>query len=435
MRYFNNLSIGKVLRKVYSEISPVLRYNFAMARKVFFLMLLTAVCPYLVFGELSFYDFGLPVPVKSEYYSVESMKEGPDPGFLTFKVRSAHAVYETEDVLSLIKLLHEIEVIEKIRRNENTSGFFDGAASSVEATADGLVKLVTSPIQSGKSIGRAAGKVGRSIGGLFRSKEEGEKSSFGESVLGSAERELAKQFGVDVYTRNPYLKALLRKMARARVGGKSFVFLATFLIPVGAISVAVTAGGINGGADQLVNDNDRMELYRLNKNALVQMLVPAADAEKFLNSPYFTPREATYIRTYMEQLHKTLGFRQILKAAAAAKSESEAHKILYSARLAAEQAKNNPESFQHIEIWGDGLKAVSTTEVIYILPYDYLQKNPQGKDLLNKAADEFSGSGKMHAEIWNGGLVDSAFKREAEARGVRIRSELLWKDLKNHEQV
>ncbi len=397
-----------------------------MKRRFLYGFILMLATPGLLLAGVTFSDLSLRIPTKTDYYLLYNTQESSNPGFLKFQIKADHASYEVEGVLPLIKLLREIEVIEKIRRNEETSGFFEGVSASVEATADGFVNLVTHTIQSGKGIGKAAGKVGRSIGGLFRSKEEGEKSGFGESVLGSAERELAKQFNVDVYTSNPYLREVLTRMARARVGGKSFVFLATFLIPVGAISLAVSASGLNGAADQIVNDNSRQELFRLNKEALLDMKIMGYDAEGLLNSTRFSPREATYLRTYLEQLRKVAGFREILKIAGQVNTELDAHKILYSTQIAAEEIKKRPRSFDRIEVWGDGLKASSAGSLIFIMPYDLLQADSHGKGLLKKMKDEQAKSGKPRVELWTAGAAAPEFTRAIKMAGMDFRKSILW---------
>ena len=128
-------------------------------------LVLAFACPALVFAQVSLQNLGERIVQKNTYYDIVSVQESPEPGFLKFSVNSAHAKYQVEGVLPLMKILHEIEVVEKIRRNEETSGFFDGAASSVQATGDGFVKLVSHPIESGKGLGKAAGKIGSSIGG------------------------------------------------------------------------------------------------------------------------------------------------------------------------------------------------------------------------------------------------------------------------------
>lgn len=404
-------------------------------RKLTALGVLLLAGPSLLLAQVSLQDLGVKIVSKNTYYTITSIKESPEPGFLKFSITSAHAVYQVEGVLPLMKVLHEIEVIEKIRRNEQTSGFFDGAASSVEDTADGFVKLVSHPIESGKGLGKAAGKIGSSIGGLFRDKEQGEKTSFKDSLIGQSERELAKNYQVDVYTTNTYLKNLLNSMAKARAGGKGAIFAVSFLIPVGLIGAAITVSSVNGAADQLINDSSKGELFQLNKQALLELGCPSADVERFVNSPYYTPREVTYIRTYLEKLKHAVGFRDVLKVAADLKNPLDIKKVLYTLQIAAEEAQKDPYSFDHIEIKGDGLWASTQKKLVWILPYDYLQNNRHGELLLNQATDEWKSDPKRQFEIWNAGQVKQDFLRAASRRGVKLQWFRLWGGIKNNAQV
>ena len=94
-------------------------------------------------------------------------------------------------------------------------------------------------------------------------------------MLGASERELAKEFGVDVYTSNPYMKELLRSMARARMGGKGAVMVVKLLVPVAALaSVAITAGVCAlwlayHGRDQLIQRYGASNLASVFKEILV----------------------------------------------------------------------------------------------------------------------------------------------------------------------
>ena len=358
---------------------------------------------------LSPQSLGLPVQIaiKNDYHSIDEVVASKEAGFLKFRITSAHAKYEVEGVGRLTKLLHEIEVIERIRRNNESSGFFDGVASSVENTKDGFVNLVEHPVKSMAGLGSAAKKLGRGIGGLFREKEEGEKTSFGDAVLGSSERELAKQFGVDVYTSNPYLRELLKKMARSRAGGKGAFAIVSFLIPVGLIAnIALTASGVNGAADQLVNDNSREDLFYLNKKALTKMGFSEPDVRKVLNLPYYSPREATYLRVYLEKLQKAEGWREIFHAARHASSEWAALKILYAAQIAADG--EDKMHFKKLRVFEEGIGLLGAERIIFTAPYDDLNSGLRARigNRIEEIKKEWS---QGSAEIWSAGKVEGRF--------------------------
>ena len=393
------------------------------------LLFFLTLAPLTFAAALTLSNLDLPdgIALKSEYYEVDSAEYDQDsPGFLKFRVNSEHATYEVVGLLELVKLLREIEVIEKVRRNEKTSGFFDGAASSVEATGKGFVSFVSHPIGSAKGIGKAAGKLGGMFGRAFRRKEEGEQTSFSEKVLGSSRRELAKEFGVDVYTTNPYLNGILNQMARARLGGKGAVAVIKLLVPVVMIaSVTITASGVNAAADHLVNDSSTADLFRSNQEALVGFGFEKEEVKCLLNSLVLTPREVTYLRFYFEKLKNVPGYEGILTSVCRAVTPEQARKILYEAQIAAEEIGGNPD-YEKLGIFSEGLALADSKRLIFITAYDYLDESDLGEQTISKAsrlAEEWKKSG---LEIWNGGKVTSEFHSAVSRWNIKTRSWLLF---------
>jgi hypothetical protein len=297
---------------------------------------------------------------------------------------------------------------------------------SVVATGEGAVNLVAHPIQSAKGIGKAVGKLGMAVGRAFREKEAGEDATFGEKMLGSSEREIANKLGVDVYTTNPHLKALLERMAKSRFGGKGVTAAAKLLIPVvGVAAVAITAAGLNSAADQVVNDTGRADLFRINKNALLDLGLDETAVVKLLNSPYYSPREVTYLRFYLVRLKDVAGFRDILKKANAADSVSKARKILYEAQIAA-AGLNEGVRFERVQPLEEGLAVVESKRLILVTPYDYLEVSPLGNRVRERALALQRDWGKGAVEIWNGGRVTPEFRSSVFFKGIKVRDGRLF---------
>lgn len=373
-----------------------------------------------LFAYFTARDLPAAVPAKGVFYTIEKIDRSPEPGVTKFQVKSPHAIYEVEGFLSLVKLLHEIEVIERIKKNDKGSSFFDGAAASVEATGTGLKNLAVHPVDSVKGVGKAIGKLGRGVGGMFRSKEEGEKASFGEKVLGGNERELAKEFKVDVYTTNPYLKSLLQQMAKARLGGKGAVAVIQFLIPIAAVaSIALTAGSLNDAADQLVNDSSRGDLYRLNKEGLVAAGIREEDAKKVLDSPRLTPREQTYLRFYTEKLKYAPGYHEIFYSVFNSRSDWEARKKLYEAQMAANSDKGG---LLKIQSFPEGIALHGKEgKIIFVTAHDDLELTKDGRAVLGRCG-ELSAAAGFPVEIWNGGKIEQDFIKEAQKKKIKTRA-------------
>ncbi len=373
------------------------------------------------------------VPLKNDYYSIQKVQNAAEPGILRFQVYSPHTVYDIEGFLPLMKLLQEIEIIERVKHENQGSGFLEGASDSVEATAVGIGNLVGHPVESAKGLGKAAGKLGKSVGGVFRKKEEGEKSSLGEKVLGSNQREIAKKIGADVYTRNPNLKSMIDQMARSRMGGQSAVMVIKFLIPVIFIaSIAMTAGSLNTAADKMVNDTDRKALYKLNKEAFLAMGFENASVLKFLDRGDLTPREQTYFRFYMDALKRIEGAGSVYQGMMEAKSGWDGLRKLYEAQMAA-----GGETGKFAKIWNypEGIAVLELSgRMIFFTAYDSLDSGELGDRILTRIRFLRS-QNQVPVEIRNGGYVSDDFRADAQRQKVGVKAWGFFEDGENNGNV
>ena len=400
-----------------------------MKKKIGFLVALSLVVfQTLSFGAVTLQDLRLPKsfsPVPSSHAKIVSVQESRQyPGFLTFSVASPQGSYIVRGLTNLRKCLHEIDVIEQLNATESTGGgVADGAVDSIKDTGTGLKNMVVHPVDSVNGIGKGIGKLGGKIGGAFRKKEEGEK---GDNFFSSTKRQLAKKLGVDVYSRNLNLQAKLDSMAKARMGGRGIVTVATFFVPVGLIASAVmTVSNINSAADQLVNDSDRGDLYKMNEKALLDLGFPKEKALRFLNHPYYTPREITYFRFYLEKLKHVQGFQVLLDQAIQAVSDIPADKILHEVQIAADSVGSAPRAMRLVVI-PEGLILANEDKVALITAYDFVDNSVLGSQLTEKAISFRQSLGKRSAEIWNGGAVSSAFGGVILIKGIKVQRMCLF---------
>ncbi len=377
------------------------------------------------YGALSMRDLRLPKDFfpESPSATIDSVKENPEfPGFLTFTVTAPHGSYTVQGLEDLRQCLHEIEVVEKLDAEKSTSGSVaTGAADSLKDTGRGLKNLVVHPVDSTKGIGKGVGKLGDKIGGVFRKKEEGEKTTMGESLMGSTKRKLAKQLGVDVYSRNPYLQERLEKIAKAQMGGRGAVMVVQLFIPVGLIASAVlTVSGLNSAADELVNDNDKGDLFKLNEKALIKAGFTQEKVTQFLNHPYYTPRELTYLRFYFEKFQGIPGFRTLMDAAIAVAPGVPAEKLLHELQIAADSMATPPE-VTGIQLTGEGVVLERASTAVLITGYDYLDASGFGKKTADQAFALKLKLGKKALEIWSAGSMTTGFTMVLMTKGIQSR--------------
>jgi hypothetical protein len=382
-------------------------------------------------------DLRLPkdfYPAQSPYAQIASVQENRQfPGFLTFSVTSPRGSYIVHGLTDLRKCLHEIDVIEQLNATQDTgSGIADGAVDSVKDTGRGLKNLAVHPVDSVEGIGKGIGKLGGKVGGIFREKEAGEK---GDNFFSSTKRQIAKKLGVDVYSRNPDLQARLDSMAKANMGGRGIVTVATFFVPVGLIASAVmTVSNINAAADQLVDDNDRADLFKLNKKALVGLGFSQEKVTRFLNHPYYTPRELTYFRFYLEKLKRAQGFEVLLDQAIQAVSEIPADKVLHETQIAADSVGDAPRAMKLIVI-PEGIILANEDKVALITAYDFLDNSILGSRLTEKAISFRQSLSKRSAEIWNGGAVTSGFGGAILMKGIKVQRMCLFESISTPPEI
>jgi hypothetical protein len=392
----------------------------------------------LSFGAVTVQDLKLPKNFylsKSPEVKIVSVQETPKfPGFLTFSITSPHGSYTVNGLTNFQKCLREIDVIEQLKaQDEDTGGgVVAGAGESLSDTGRGLKNLVVSPVDSAKGVGKGIGKLGGKIGGAFRKKEEGEK---GDGFLGGAKRDIAKQLGVDVYSRNVYLQEKMEAMAKSRMGGRGIVMVASFIIPVGAIAGAiVTAGGLNTSADKMVDDNDRGDLFKMNEKALMALGFPHEKVIRFLNHPYYTPRELTYMRFYLEKLKGIQGLEAILDQATKVDSEIPANKILYETQIAANFTGIDPLAAKLILV-SEGIILANKDKITLITAYDYVDNSVLGNQLADKALSFRQSLGKKSAEISNGGAVTALYGGAVLLKGIKVQRMCLFEAASSQPEV
>lgn len=409
-----------------------------MKKKIcFFLALSLVFSQALSFGAVTMQDLRLPkdfYPAQSPYAKILSVQEDREfPGFLTFSVSSPEGNYIVHGLSDLRKRLHEIDVLEQLKQNDGTgSGVAGGAVDSVKDTGRGLKNLAVHPVDSVTGIGKGIGKLGGKIGGVFRKKEEGEK---GDNFFSSTKRQIAKKLGVDVYSRNPDLQEKLNSMAKANMGGRGIVAVATFFVPVGLLASAVlTVSSVNAAADQLVNDSDREDLFKINKKSLLGLGFSPEKVDKLLNHPYYTPREVTYLRFYLEKMKHVQGFEVLLDRAIQAVSEIPADKVLYEAQIASDSIGDVPRAMKLVAI-PEGLILANEDKVALITAYDFLDNSVLGSRLAEKVISFRQSLGKRSAEIWNGGAVTSVFGGVVLLKGIKVQRMCLFESTNTTPEV
>lgn len=262
------------------------------------------------------------LPRQTEFYEVDP-KVKLNGAYYQFKVKSGHGTYEVESIRNLLKVCHEIGVMERYKATDEGGEVWKGFSGSLKNLGTGAKAIVTNPNRARKAIGRSLSKAGRSIGRLFKRKKDDEaKSSTGQdrdeaaggSYYGKTARIFAYDLKLDVYTENPYARELMHAAAKREAMGKLVISGAMLAVPVPGLYVtlygALTPDSIDGKTEIFIRDHLPSELrFQLNRNYLRSHgLDKRKDArqiaayDKFLKNPNFSPREIAYLANQLEQM-------------------------------------------------------------------------------------------------------------------------------------
>jgi hypothetical protein len=144
-----------------------------------------------------------------------------------------------------------------------------------------------------------------------------------------------------------------------------------------------------------------------------------------LNHPYYTPREVTYIRFYLERLHTLRGSEALLDQAIRLTEDIPAQKFLHEMQMAAD-AIGTVNDAQAIRIVPEGLILEKRGSVALIMGYDFIDGSPLGDRVVRRVVETKSKLGKSAAEIWNAGVVTSKFGGSLVFKGITVRRMCLF---------
>ena len=108
------------------------------------------------------------IPQKTDYYTIDSEVRLQSP-YYVFTVNSASGdSFEVKGITSLIKVCHEISVIELFKQTEQGSQVWAGARTSLLNVGKGAKQIVIHPGDSAVALGRSVARTTRGVGRFFK---------------------------------------------------------------------------------------------------------------------------------------------------------------------------------------------------------------------------------------------------------------------------
>lgn len=351
-----------------------------------------------------------------------------------FTVRSESAAFEAASVVNLLKLTHELAVIEELEEIHKGKEFASGVADGVKGIGTGLKNLVTHPGQSVKGVGERLRKTGRSLEravgaeeSVGRDESGRDRAHLGAGPAGQSRRALAYQFGVDVYTRNPVLQRILVDLSRVYTAGT----FATWAIPyhIGALDYFNPLSG-DDATERRIRDYPPDELRRLVGQELEPLFGmnredPSRPLRRWLMNPNYSPRQTAYIGEALKRFSGAGNIGLVLGNLSEASTPEEADMLTLEIRLYGLLDANVVKVVDFAKYRGLFLGKGADGVMYALFPGDTLRPWGETERGLDDLLREASRVGMRGVAVWSVGDIHPDLVGMMEGLGVQVRQHIL----------
>ena len=312
--------------------------------------------------------------LRSANYTLDSHVQAAD-NFYHFRISTDHGNYSVTSRAMLRIRLHEIATVAEIMPTLGESNIsFDRTPGGRRGVgSEDVVDILANPIGTASQL---LDNLQYNVNETFIGSSADEAPALPASASVDLtpdphKRSAAAQLGVDVYSSNPQLQALLEAVAQARSSGKTLSSFSPLIRDVYA-EKPFGNGALDLDLDSRLKNTSSEDLNAELVDALTELGVAAPVRIIFLTHPAFTPRTRVYFAAYLKLLAGVERVAQLVTAATSAQTEADAMAYVNYARMLA-----------WYQVAGGGLTSVVTEmrfptlatsdgNAVLALPVDYL---------------------------------------------------------------
>jgi len=315
----------------------------------------------------------------------------------------------------------EIAAITKLKAIASGETAAGGVANAAMAPIRGVGAILTSPVETLKSIPKGVGDfVGRTQEGFKSDKSQFEDGMFAEIAgVTRKKRELAAEMGVDVYSSNQLMQAELDRIGRASAGGNITVDVAMLAVTGTAGAVVSNLGRVDA-LQEIVNTQPASELRRRSRHTLETMGMPAGLTDKFLDHPYYSPRRKTIIAGLLSPMKDTKGREKFMEAALTADSEAAALYYQQMIEIISSFHFGTAPVEEIALIEGMPVAISEKAGAFFTLPADRMYWTPEGQAAADKLLFAILAYKRVPITLWVLGDMTPQTVYELSRRGVQL---------------
>lgn len=344
----------------------------------------------------------------------------------TYRVDSPLGTFSAVSTVALVKLATELEAVAAMIEVEESDTYTEALQESGENQLAGLKNLVADPVSSVSGAGRGLTSLFSRAGeAVFQSNPgETEDSRFKQLIgFSQAKREIAYKFKVDVYSTNTVLQEHLDRLAWADYSGG--ISISAALLPVGGPAKLVYS---SSNVVRLLNEAIALtppaELKKENRKKLTSLNIDPNLTDLFINNPYLSPRQQTYIVAAVEALNE-VGAREVpLMVALQVKDGDQAVAITTLTIMQAAYNNKVKELEQLYTVQRIMGARDADGSYLLIVPADYLTWNAKLAGAVTAMEAVASNTSDASKQLWLLGAVSPTARLELEQRGWVIHEKI-----------
>ncbi len=322
----------------------------------------------------------------------------------------------------LVTRLQECAAIAAMDKVAPAGQFGEAVKEKGKNTVKGAVNLVTSPL---KTVGSALSGVGKMFARAEESLVESKASKYEDNPAAAAlgysrsKRDIAKRFGVDPYSTNPFLKERLDRLASADFAGSLLATGASAAVP-GAVGVGVSVAGTSKWLGDMDVALPPADLRRMNREKLTAMGVPADLAEAFIDNTDLSPVHQTLIVNALAAMPRTANREAFIAFCLSTDTEDLA---LFRERMALMFSSYNTKKepiarFERVGRFAAGRTQSGT--LVFCFPLDMLAWTRTTADLVARLQPILAERGGGKAAFWITGGVTPLARKSLDAMGLAV---------------
>lgn len=362
---------------------------------------------------------------QSVYHRVEDIELRGK--FFGFRVESEMGHYDIRSMAMFRKRIQEISTLVQAmnqmnRENQDLSEEIRGQFS---IRANSAIDILSRPVESASNL---AGQFADNLNETLTGKGKRNQSSIpaylpkepADPVAAMHKRNVASQWGLDVYSSNLNVQQFLNLVTRARTGGRISAGTPTLRSEIRRPPRAADAD-VEANTYFLLKSQGVEDLNQLNGRVLKTMNINPASIDHFITHDAFSPTNQTRITHYLQAIEGLRNRGAFIEAALEAQDEVMALAFDESAMM----LKHFHEEIAPLEklfAGNDVLEAVtSERSIAYFVPVDMIYWSVETEKLFDSLQQRARDSGFSGWELVTAGRLTSEARKQLEKRNFVVR--------------